>query len=86
MDAIATAPVGRTDGWDAGPGVLPAMLTVDQVAGVLGCSPRTVRRLTDSGRMPRPIRLGALLRWPRQTIESWIRQGCPRAKDMEVVR
>jgi len=78
MDATATATVERTDGRDAGPGVLPAMLTVDQVARVLGCSPRTVRRLTDSGRMPRPVRLGSLIRWPRETIENWISRGCPR--------
>ena len=78
MDAIATATVERIDGRDAGPGAVPAMLTVDQVARVLGCSPRTVRRLTDAGRMPRPVHLGSLIRWPRETIESWISQGCPR--------
>lgn len=55
-----------------------AMLTVDQVARMLCCSPRTVRRLTDAGRMPRPVRLGSLLRWPRENVENWISQGCPR--------
>jgi len=33
MDVTATATVERTDGRDAGPGVPPAMLTVDHVAG-----------------------------------------------------
>ena len=80
------ATVERTDGRDAGPGVLPAMLTVDQVAQALGCSPRTVRRLTDTGRMPPPVRLGALVRWPRGIVETWISLGCPRATDMEVTR
>ena len=78
MDATATATVERIDGRDAGPGAVPAMLTVDQVARMLCCSPRTVRRLADAGRMPRPVRLGSLLRWPRESIESWISQGCPR--------
>ena len=59
-------------------GIDAAMLTVDQVARMLCCSPRTVRRLTDAGRMPRPVRLGSLLRWPRENIENWISQGCPR--------
>ena len=59
-------------------GIDAVMLTVDQIARMLCCSPRTVRRLTDAGRMPRPVRLGSLLRWPRESIESWISQGCPR--------
>jgi excisionase family DNA binding protein len=55
------------------------MLTVDDVAGMLNCSIRTVYRLTDSARMPKPVKLGALVRWPREVIERWIAQGCPRA-------
>jgi len=66
-------------------GIDAAMLTVDQVARMLCCSPRTVRRLTDAGRMPRPVKLNALVRWHRETVENWINQGCPRAKDMEVL-
>lgn len=85
MDATAVATVEQIDGREAGPGRMPALLTVDEIAEALGCSPRTVRRLADSGRMPRPVRLGALLRWRRQTIEHWIRLGCPRANDMEVM-
>lgn len=77
MDATTTATVERIDGRDAGPGVLPAMLTVDHVARMLSCSARTIYRLTDSGRMPSPVKLGALVRWPRDVIESWIADGCP---------
>jgi len=53
------------------------MLTIDGVAAMLACSPRTVRRLVDSGRIPRPVRLGGMIRWPRQPFELWVRQGCP---------
>jgi len=63
----------------------PAMLTVHDVAGMLSCSARTVYRLTDSGRMPRPVKLGALIRWPREAVTSWITQGCPRAEEFETV-
>ena len=77
MDATNTATVERIDGRDAGPGSLPAMLTVHEVARMLSCSVRTVRRLADSGKMPRPIKLGALVRWSRATIHQWVCAGCP---------
>jgi len=54
------------------------LLDVQTVARLLGCSVRHVYRLADSGDMPRPVRLGALVRWSRQTIEEWIEAGCPR--------
>jgi len=50
-----------------------ALLSVTQVAALLGCSPRHVWRLADSGSFPRPISLGSKLkRWPRSTVERWI--------------
>ena len=55
----------------------PTLLDIHSVAKLLGCSPRHVRRLADTGRMPRPVKLGALVRWSRQEIEDWIAQGCP---------
>lgn len=54
------------------------LLTVKDVAQLLNCSVRTVYRLNDAGHLPRPIRLGALLRWPRAVIETWIAEGCPK--------
>ena len=59
------------------PGELSALLTVNDVAGLLACSSRTVYRLADAGRMPRPVKLGALVRWPRVAINEWIAAGCP---------
>jgi excisionase family DNA binding protein len=53
------------------------MLGVAEVASILRCSPKTVYRLADSGKMPAPCRLGALVRWSRAAIEAWIAQGCP---------
>lgn len=54
-----------------------SMMSVDDVATELHCSVRHVRRLADSGRMPKPIKLGSLLRWPRVVIENWIANNCP---------
>ncbi len=54
-----------------------AMMSVDDVAMEVGCCTRSVRRWADSGRMPKPIKLGSLIRWPRTVIEQWIAEGCP---------
>lgn len=53
------------------------LLDVRAVAALLDCSPRHVYRLADSGQLPPPVRVGALVRWPRQTIADWIGAGCP---------
>jgi predicted DNA-binding transcriptional regulator AlpA len=58
----------------------PDLMDVNAVAVLIGASPRTVRRLADWGRMPRPISLGRMVRWQRSVIEEWIREGCPRVE------
>ena len=55
---------------------IPALLDVRRVAELLGCSPRHVYRLADSGRMPSPVKLGDLARWNRAALEAWIAGGC----------
>ena len=52
------------------------MLNVDKVAAMIDCSPRHVYRLEERGQMPRAMRLGACVRWPRKAIERWIEEGC----------
>ena len=56
---------------------VPTLLTTSQVGELLGCSTRHLHRLVDSGRLPRPIRLGRLLRWDQRLIRRWIDSGCP---------
>jgi excisionase family DNA binding protein len=56
--------------------VLPALLDVRAVAELLNCSARHVYRLADAGRMPRPVRLGGLVRWRRQDLEEWVAGRC----------
>ncbi len=66
---------GRDPGSMAGsPGTLIDVLAV---AEMLNCSTSHVWRLRDSGRMPAPIKLGALVRWRLSDIEEWIAAGCP---------
>lgn len=54
------------------------LLDVQAVAEMLGCSQRHVYRLSDAGRMPAPVKLGALVRWSATAIREWIDAGCPR--------
>jgi excisionase family DNA binding protein len=56
----------------------PELLDARAVARLLDCSPRTVYRLADSGRIPSPVRLGGLVRWSRRGLEGWIEEGCPK--------
>jgi excisionase family DNA binding protein len=54
----------------------PALCDVRSVAALLQCSPRHVYRLSDAGRMPPPLKLGALVRWRRQDLDNWLAGGC----------
>jgi excisionase family DNA binding protein len=53
-----------------------ALLDVRAVAALLDCSARHIYRLSDGGRMPPPVRLGALVRWRRQDLDAWLAGGC----------
>lgn len=57
-----------------------ALLDVRQAATLLGVSPRTIYRLADGGRMPSPIKLGALVRWRAEELRQWIADGCPKVR------
>ena len=56
------------------------LLDVNAVAQLLSCSTRHVYRLADSGQMPRPRKLGALVRWDREQLEKWLADGCPECR------
>lgn len=55
----------------------PELLDVRGVAGEMNVSTAHVRRLAAAGRMPRPIKLGRILRWSRTAISAWLASGCP---------
>lgn len=54
------------------------MLTVDDLAELLHCSTRSVYRLSDAGRLPKPVKVGAMNRWRPGEVEAWIAAGCPK--------
>lgn len=53
------------------------LLDAEALAAMLGVSTRHIYRLSDGGRMPKPLKLGGARRWDRTAIESWIADGCP---------
>jgi excisionase family DNA binding protein len=61
---------------DATPTEAPALLDVKAFAALLNCSARHVRRLSEAGRVPAPVRVGALVRWRRAEVEERIARGC----------
>jgi predicted DNA-binding transcriptional regulator AlpA len=68
----------------AGPNRASAeLLDVRAVAELLDASPRHIFRLSDAGKMPPPVRLGALVRWPRQAVRDWIAAGCPAVRSVK---
>ena len=66
----------------------PDLLDVRAVSRMTTISTRHLRRMADAGMMPRPVRIGRLLRWRRTTgdpmtgIAEWITAGCPRVRPL----
>ena len=57
----------------------PKLITIDELASMLGMSKRTVWRLLSAGQIPEPIRLGGCTRWRLDLVRQWIDSGCPAA-------
>ena len=70
----------RIAGQERRPAITAELLDVKAVAALFSCSPRHVYRLADAGLMPRPVKLGVLVRWPRLAIETWVSEGCPKCR------
>lgn len=56
------------------------LLTVEQLAALLAIGKRTLWRYARSGRAPAPIKIGAVVRWRRAEVMTWIEAGCPRTR------
>ena len=82
MSDYTNATGERIAGPEPRPAVNAELLGVEAVAALLNCSPRHVYRLSDAGRMPAPVKLGALVRWPRQAVLDWIGHGCPAVRNV----
>jgi excisionase family DNA binding protein len=53
------------------------LISVEEVASMLGISVRSVWRLLSTNAIPTPVKLRASVRWNRVQLEKWVDQGCP---------
>lgn len=58
-------------------------LTGDELAKLLGISRRHLHTLDRTAKVPRPIRLGQSVRWPRSEIIQWLAAGAPPREQWE---
>jgi len=62
------------------PAISPVLFSVRNVAELLGISTRQVYRLSDAGKMPRPIKLGGMVRWLKSELDDWLNNRCRPAR------
>jgi predicted DNA-binding transcriptional regulator AlpA len=65
---------------------LALAINATQLAEMLCISSRSIWRLNDSGKLPKPIRLGGSVRWNKKEIETWVEAGCPTRKHWEAIK
>ena len=64
--------IGRLLTWAESQMPESELLTVTEVAVMLGISTRTVWRRVSAGGLPKPIQMGGLTKWRRAEIEEFI--------------
>jgi len=62
------------------------LLSVSDLARVLGTSTRTVWRLLEKGKLPKPMRLGSRPRFRADELCEWVKAGMPAAEEWESSR
>lgn len=56
----------------------PQLLSKESVCRWLdGCTTRHLENLVKAGRMPGPVYLGRIPRWPLKVLVEWLNAGCP---------
>lgn len=52
-------------------------LTKKDLSELLKVTTRTIDRLIQDNKFPKPLRFGRNVRWRPDAIEDWMNQGCP---------
>ena len=64
----------------------PLAISARQLASMLGVSIRQVWRLNETGKLPKPMRLGGSRKWLRKEIEAFLEAGCPDRESWEAMK
>ncbi len=55
----------------------PRLVSANWLAKYLGISRASLFRLRSAGRMPKPVRVGGIVRWRVEDVRTWVDAGCP---------
>lgn len=64
----------------------PMVLSAMRLSQRLGVSLRHIRRMDSAGKLPRPVRLGKVVLWKVDEINSWLNAGAPERKTWEQMK
>jgi len=56
------------------------------LATMINRSERTIHRLNDSGKIPKPLRINRGLLWRKSDILLWLENDCPSRRQFEKIR
>ena len=62
------------------------LLTIPQMARLLGWGESVVRQRDKQGLLPAPLRFGGTIQWRRREIIDWISAGCPTRQKWESLK
>jgi predicted DNA-binding transcriptional regulator AlpA len=62
------------------------LISAGTLAGMLAISVRSVWRYRSAGKLPKPLEVGASLRWRLDDVRKWISLGCPDQKRFEILK
>lgn len=62
------------------------LLSVSQVALMLGWGESVVRQRDKAGLLPKAIKTGGTIQWNRQELNSWMNAGCPARQQWEMTK
>lgn len=65
------------------PEVKGLLIDIKATAKLLDLSERTVWGMANSGRIPKPIKIGRLVRWSHEEFRAWVSAGCPAREKWE---
>lgn len=62
------------------------LLTIPQVARMLGWGESVLRQRDKQGLLPAPLRFGGTIQWNRQELKVWMEQRCPPRQKWELLK